>query len=96
MEPAEFRSMVDAVRDVEKALGTVNYDLTEKTKKSRDFSRSLFVVEDIKAGESLTEENVRSIMPGFGLHPRYYGQIISKKARTDIKRGTPLDWDLIE
>ena len=96
MEPDDFKSMINAVRDVEKALGTVNYDLTEKTRKSREFSRSLFAVEDIKAGESLTEENIRSIRPGFGLHPRYYGQIIGKKARTDIKRSTPLDWDLIE
>ena len=96
MEPDEFKSMVDAVREVEKALGTINYNLTEKTKKSRDFSRSLFVVEDIKAGESFTEENVRSIRPGFGLHPRYYWQIIGKKVRTDIKKGTPLDWGLIE
>jgi len=96
MEPDEFRSMVEAVREVEKALGTVNYDLTEKTKRSREFSRSLFAVKDIKAGKSLTEENVRSIRPGFGLHPRYLGQIIGKKARTDIKKGTPLDWALIE
>ena len=96
IEPHEFKSMVEAVRDVEKALGTVNYDLTEKTKKSREFSRSLFVVEDIKAGELLTEENVKSIRPGFGLHPRYLEQIIGKNARTDVKRGTPLDWDLIE
>ena len=96
MEPDEFRSMVESVREVEKALGTVNYDLTEKTKKSREFSRSLFAVEDIIAGESLTEENVRSIRPGFGLHPRYLEQIIGKNARTDIKKGTPLDWALIE
>jgi pseudaminic acid synthase len=96
IEPHEFKSMVEAVRDVEKALGTVNYDLTEKTRKSREFSRSLFVVKNIKAGESLTEENVRSIRPGFGLHPRYLEQIIGKNARTDVKRGTPLDWDLIE
>jgi len=96
MEPDEFRSMVEAVRDVEKALGTINYDLTEKTKNSRVFSRSLFVVNNIKAGESLTEENVRSIRPGFGLHPRYLEQIIGKKARSDIKKGTPLDWTLIE
>jgi len=96
MEPDEFRSMVDAVREVEKALGTVNYDLTEKTRKSREFSRSLFVVEDIIAGESFTDENIKSIRPGFGLHPRYYEQIIGKNARTDIKRGTPLDWSLIE
>jgi pseudaminic acid synthase len=96
IEPHEFKSMVEAVRDVEKALGTVNYDLTEKTRKSREFSRSLFVVKNIKAGESLTEENVRSIRPGFGLHPRYLEQIIGKNARTDVKRGTPLDWALIE
>jgi len=96
MEPDEFRSMVDAVRDVEKALGTVNYDLTEKTKKSRDFSRSLFIVNDIKAGDSFTEDNVRSIRPGFGLHPKYLKQIIGKNARKDIKKGTPLDWAFIE
>jgi pseudaminic acid synthase len=96
IEPDEFKSMVKAVREVEKALGTVNYDLSEKTRKSREFSRSLFVVEEIKAGESLTEKNVRSIRPGFGLHPRYLEQIIGKKARTDIKKGTPLDWALIE
>ena len=95
MEPDEFRSMIETVRDVEKALGTVNYELTEKTKKSRQFSRSLFAVEDIKAGESLTELNVRSIRPGFGLHPRYLEQILGKTARIDIKKGTPLDWALI-
>ena len=95
MEPHEFRAMVEAVRDVEKALGNVNYDLTEKMKKSREFSRSLFAVMDIKAGELFTEENVRSIRPGFGLHPRYHEQIIGKKARNDVKRGTPFDWNLI-
>jgi len=95
MEPDEFKSMVSMVRDVEKALGTVNYDLTEKTKKSRDFSRSLFAVKDIKAGNSLTEDNIRSIRPGFGLHPRYLEQIIGKKAKKDLKMGTPLDWQLI-
>ena len=96
IEPDEFRSMVEAVRDVERALGTVNYDLTEKTKKSREFSRSLFIVKDIKAGDSFTEDNVRSIRPGFGLHPRYLEQIIGKKAKKDIKMGTPLDWQLID
>ena len=95
MEPDEFRSMVEAVRDVEKALGSVNYDLTEKTKKSREFSRSLFIVKDTKAGDSFTEDNVRSIRPGYGLHPRYLEQIIGKKAKKDIKMGTPLDWQLI-
>lgn len=96
IEPDEFRSMVDAVRDVEKALGTVNYDLTEKTTKSREFSRSLFVVKNIKAGELLTEENIRSIRPGFGLHPRYFTHVVGRKAKNDIKKGTPLDWALID
>lgn len=96
LDPEEFRLMVSAVREVEKALGGVKYELTEKTRKSREFSRSLFVVEDTNAGESFTEGNVRSIRPGFGLHPRHLKEIIGRKARKDIKRGTPLDWDLIE
>ena len=96
MEPDEFRSMVDAIRDVEKVLGDVNYNLTEKMKKSREFSRSLFAVDDVKAGELFTEENARSIRPGFGLHPKHLEQILGKKARIDIKKGTPLDWGLIE
>ena len=96
MEPYEFKSMVEAVRDVEKAMGTVNYDLTEKTMKSREFSRSLFAVKDIGAGESLTEKNIRSIRPGFGLHPRYLNEILGKKTRKYIKKGTPMDWNLVE
>lgn len=96
MEPEEFRSMVKSVREVEKALGSVNYDLTEKTQKSRFFSRSLFAVEDIKAGEFLTGKNIRSIRPGIGLHPRFIKQVIHKKARINIKKGTPLNWSLVE
>lgn len=96
MEPNEFRAMVKAVRDVEKALGTVNYDLTEKSKKSREFSRSLFVVEDTKAGAVFTDANVRSIRPGFGLAPKYIKDILGRKTKKDVKRGTPLSWDLIE
>lgn len=64
-------------------------------KKSREFSRSLFVVKDIKAGEIFTEENVRSIRPGYGLHPKYLKKILGKRATQDIKKGTPLNWDLI-
>ena len=96
LEPEEFRSMVKAVREVESALGDVNYELTEKIKKSREFSRSLFIVEDVKAGDKLTPENVRSVRPGFGLHPRYLDRILGRKAKKDIKKGTPLDWDLVE
>ncbi|AFV24563.1 pseudaminic acid synthase [Methanolobus psychrophilus R15] len=92
----EFESMVKAVRDTEKALGEVTYELTEKAKKSRDFSRSLFVVEDINTGEKFTEKNIKSIRPGFGLHTRFLTEILQKKARKDIKKGTPLRWDCIE
>ncbi len=95
LTPEEFKQMVKSVREVEKALGKVSYELTEKTKKSREFARSLFVVEDIKAGETFTEENVKSIRPGYGLHPKYLPQILGKKARKDIKKGTPLSWSLI-
>jgi pseudaminic acid synthase len=96
LEPHEFKDMVDLVRDVEKALGEVSYELTEKMKKSREFSRSLFVVNDIKKGDVFTDNNVRSIRPGFGLHPCHLSSVIGKKARADIQPGTPLKWDLIE
>lgn len=96
LEPEEFKAMVRAVRDAEKALGTVNYELTEKMKKSREFSRSLFVVKDMKAGETFTAENIKSIRPGYGLHPKYLREVLGKKAAKDIQRGTPLGWELIE
>lgn len=95
MEPGEFKEMVNSIREIEKALGGVNYELTYKMKKSREHSRSLFAVEDIKAGEELNETNVKSIRPGFGMHPRYLKDILGKGAKKDIKRGTPLDWSLI-
>ncbi len=96
LEPEEFKSMVKAVREVESALGTINYNLTDRIKKSRELSRSLFAVDSIKAGDILTEKNIRSIRPGFGLHPKYLDKILGKKARINIEIGTPLDWRLIE
>ncbi|WP_461615730.1 pseudaminic acid synthase [Clostridium sp. Marseille-QA1073] len=96
MEPEEFKLMVDDIRNIEKALGEVTYDLTEKQINSREHSRSLFVVEDIKKGEVFTEKNVRSIRPGFGLESKYINYIIDKKASKDIKKGTPMSFDLIE
>jgi pseudaminic acid synthase len=87
--------MVESIREVEKALGKVTYDLTEKTKSSKDFSRSLFVVKNIKKGEKFTESNVKSIRPGFGLHPKYLNIVIGKKASNDILKGTPLNWNLL-
>ena len=95
LEPDEFKSMVTSIREIEKALGEVNYELTDRVKKSRDYTRSLFIVEDISKGDELTEKNMRSIRPGFGLHPRFFYDVLGKKARMDIKKGTPLNWDLI-
>ncbi|TFZ40796.1 pseudaminic acid synthase [Soehngenia longivitae] len=96
LEPNEFKQMVEAVRDAEKALGKVDYSMNEKKKNSRIFGRSLFVVKDIKAGETFTEENVRSIRPSYGLAPKYFNEIINRKAATDIARGTPLSWDKVK
>jgi pseudaminic acid synthase len=90
MNEAEFTAMVKAVREAESAIGGVNYTLTEKQSKGKDFSRSLYVVEDMKAGDVITEKNVRSIRPGFGLHPKYYNEILGKKVIHNIERGTPL------
>jgi pseudaminic acid synthase len=96
LEPKEFSTMVEAVRDVEKAVGKVSYELTGKTKKNRGFARSLFVVHDIEAGERFTEKNVRSIRPGQGLAPKHTGEILGRAASRDIKKGTPLRWELVE
>ncbi|KZL94099.1 pseudaminic acid synthase [Clostridium magnum DSM 2767] len=96
LEPDELRQMVKSIREVEKALGGVSYELTEKMKNSREFSRSLFVTQDIKEGEKFTEENVRSIRPGFGMHPRYYYDIIGKEAKQNIEKGTPMNWNLVK
>jgi N-acetylneuraminate synthase len=84
------------VRTTEKALGRVCYGAGKNEIKSRIFRRSLFVVQDMKAGEMFTAQNVRSIRPGHGLHTRYLDIVLGKKARIKIDRGTPLDWDLIE
>ncbi len=92
----EFKQMVDAVREAEKAIGIVDYDLSEKKEQNKIFARSLFIVKDIKKGEMFSEENIRSIRPGYGLHPRYYGQVIGVKAVCDCKKGTPLEWNLMD
>ena len=96
MDEKEFTEMVKAVREAEKAIGLIDYNLTEKQKKGRDFSRSLYVVETIKSGELITEQNVRSIRPGYGLPPKYYKEILGKKAKIDLLKGTPLKWKDIQ
>ena len=95
MNEEEFADMVKAVREAEKAIGIVDYNLTEKQKKGKTFSRSLYVVEDMKAGDIITEQNVKSIRPGFGLHPRYYYQIMGKQIKKNLEAGTALSLDLI-
>jgi len=94
-EPEEFRQMVSAIREAEAALGEVRFGVSEREAASRLFRRSLFVVEDMKAGEEFTSRNVRSIRPGRGLHPRHLDQILGCRARCDIRRGTPLSWALV-
>lgn len=96
MNEQEFTEMVKAVREAEKAVGKVDYALTEKQLKGRDFSRSLYVVEDLKAGDIITEKNVRSIRPGFGLHPKHFKNILGKSVKTDLQKGTPFSLNYIE
>lgn len=95
MNEPEFTAMVKAVREAEKAIGVIDYNLTDKQIKGRDFCRSLYVVEDIKAGEVITEKNVRSIRPGFGMHPKYYNSVIGKTLKVDVKLGTALSFQII-
>lgn len=96
LEPDEFKEMVEAIRVVEKALGGVYYGSTNQEERNKVFRKSIFIVKDIKEGEVLTEEHVRSIRPGYGLHPKYLKDIIGRKAKRDIKKGTPLQWEIIE
>ncbi|WP_367864714.1 pseudaminic acid synthase [Pedobacter sp. WC2423] len=95
MNEQEFTDMVKAVREAEKAVGTIDYSLTDKQQKGREFCRSLYVVKDMKVGEEITKENVRSIRPGYGMHPKFYNEIMGAKVKTDISVGTALSWELI-
>jgi pseudaminic acid synthase len=95
LEPHEFKEMVAAIRVVEKALGKVHYGVSAKEAESRVFRRSLFVVRDVKKGESFTSENVRSIRPAHGLHTRHLPEVLGRQATRDIARGTPLAWELV-
>src|SRR5690606_36710161 len=87
MEPKELKEMVIACHDVLAALGEIKYELTDRNKNRR---RSLFVSEDIKKGESLTEDYIKSVRPGMGLHPKYYYEVLGKIVKRDIEKGEPL------
>lgn len=96
MEPHEFREMVETIRSTEIAMGVVKYDLSERAKASRSFSRSLFIIEDLKAGEVLTSSNLRSIRPGDGLPPVEIDNLLGKRVNCDIERGTPMKWEYVD
>jgi pseudaminic acid synthase len=95
LNEAEFTEMVKAVREAESAIGKVDYALTDKQKKGKDFSRSLYIAEDIAQGEVFTEKNLRSVRPGFGLHPKHYESIIGKKAAKNLEKGDRMRLDYI-
>ena len=92
----EFKNMVNHIRDAEKTIGVKSYDLTQKQFKGRDFSRSLYVVEDVKAGEKITTKNVKSIRPGFGLHPKYFNEVIGKIFVKDVEKGSRFSFKLLK
>jgi len=96
MNELEFTAMVNSIREAEKAIGKIDYNLTEKQLKGRDFSRSLYIVEKISEGEIFTEDNVRSIRPGFGLHPKYLNQIIGKRSNQNVEKGTRFSLEFIK
>lgn len=95
MNEKEFTDMVYAIREAESAIGIVDYTLTEKQTKGKDFARSLYVVEDINAGDVISEKNVRSIRPGFGLHPKYLKDVLGRRFNSDISKGSRFDFDMI-
>lgn len=96
MEIKDFATMVRKIRETEKIMGHGDFYLTEKERMGMIGRRSLYVVEDIKEGDFLTESNIRSIRPSYGLKPKYYKQVLGKRAKRDIERGTALKWELFE
>lgn len=96
MTPDEFKEMVENIRNVEKVIGNISYEVTEKKKKSFKFKRSLFISKDIKKGEILTEKNIKSVRPSDGISPKYYNEVLGKKASRDLKFGEPLKFEDIE
>ena len=96
LEPAEMAQLVRECRTAALALGAVSYERAEQEQKSLQFRRSLYVVEDMKAGDAFTEKNLRRIRPGMGLSPKYYDVLLGRCVKCDVKRGTPVSWDIVE
>lgn len=95
LEPEEMKMLVREANAAYQALGKISYGVSEQEKRSLQFRRSLYIVEDMKAGDIITEKNMRSIRPGLGLPPKYYDVLLGKKVKCDVKRGTALRWDMI-
>lgn len=95
MEPKEFKDMIKDIRNAEKAIGRISFDISKKEEESKIFRKSIFIVKDIEKGDTLTEENIRVIRPGNGLAPKYYDEVIGKKAGKTLEKGEPLRWDMI-
>ncbi len=95
LNKTQFTAMVKAVREAEKSIGNVSYNLTEKQKSGKQFSRSLYVAEDIKAGDIITEKNVRSVRPGYGMHPKHFKNVLGKTVNKHLSIGERLKKDNI-
>ncbi|MFH0898458.1 MAG: pseudaminic acid synthase [bacterium] len=95
MEPAEFKNLVIESQRAWQGIGTINYQITDYEQTSKAFRRSLYIAQDIQAGQTLTKENVKIVRPGNGLHPKYFDDILGKKASKNLKKGTPLNWNSI-
>jgi len=96
LDKEEFAQMIQAVRDTEKLLGKVDYSMMDKKKKSRQFARSLYVAEDIQSGTIISEKNVRSVRPGYGLHPKHLNDILGKRVNKNLTKGTAVDWSMVK
>ena len=96
LDQKEFSKMVKSVREAELAIGQIDYGLNERQKKSRNFSRSLYVCKKIAKGDTFTKENIKSIRPGFSLHPKYYSKILGKRSKKNLSFGDRISIDFIE
>lgn len=96
MNEQEFAQMVKDVRMAEAAIGSVSYELTDKMKSGREFSRSLYVAEDMKSGDMITEQNVRSVRPGFGLHPKYLKEVLGKRVNRNLEKGMRFTFEFVD
>lgn len=96
MEPEEYRRMVEEIRQAERAMGTVSYELSSEEESSRNTRKSIFVSADIAKGERITPENIRVVRPAYGMAPKYYEEVLGRRAKEDIAFGMPLSWELLE